>query len=313
MNISQVKADITSNKLKPFYIFTGEETAVLNIYIQQIAKVSDAKIVRVDSFGEVYAKLSRPSKMFGSSKIVYVVREDKAVLSEEKIYFILDTAMWKDIVIFTFISVDKRTKFYKRYKDIICEFEPLETEILKKYVKKEINLSDKNCIKLIEVCENSYSRILLEIDKIKSFTEAHKDIDVDKAFSVLLEMSVIYIPPADAIFTWVEQVMLRKNVAKAFKYMQECFDSGNIPLMMLSALYNNVKQTLQVQSCKSNNVSKVTGLTAWQIKCVDPFINRYSNGELVKLMKMIHKCEKGIKTGQIESDVVIPYIMVNVL
>lgn len=314
MDISKVKADIISNELKSFYIFTGEELEVLNIYINKIAEVSNSKIIRVDTFAEVYPKIIRPSKMFANQPTVYVVQSDKDVLADEKIHQILKTTNWKDVVIFTFISIDKRTKFYKSYKDAICEFNPLDTKILKKYVKKEINLSDKNCIKLIELCENSYSRILLEIDKIIRYVNYLGSAETqDDVFEMLLQTGVIYIPPADAIFLWTEQVMLRKSFTKIFKYMQECFDSGNIPLMMLSALYNNVKQTLQVQSCKSKDISKVTGLTAWQIRCVEPFRNKYSNGELVRLMKLIRRCEKGIKTGQIESEIAIPYILVNVL
>ena len=67
-----------------------------------------------------------------------------------------------------------RATFYKHYKDEIIDFEPLPDGILKKYIQKEIALSDKSCQKLIDICEHDYGRILLEIDKIKRY------VDIDK-------------------------------------------------------------------------------------------------------------------------------------
>ena len=84
-------------------------------------------------------------------------------------------------------------------------------------------------------------------------------------------------------------------------------------MVMLSVLYTNARQVLQVQACKHADVSKSTGLTAWQIKCAKEHANRYSIEELEYMLYMIEKCESGIKTGTMDEDVAVPYVLTHVL
>lgn len=60
-------------------------------------------------------------------------------------------------------------------------------------------------------------------------------------------------------------------------------------------------------------ITERTGLTAWQVKLAKEKGNHYSIGELVNAMKIIRSSEKGIKTGMIEQEVAIDYILVNIL
>lgn len=318
MELTTLKAHIQKKKFNKFYILCGEEIGVMNIYINQIAKVTDRQVVRADTFVEVFHKVARNS-IIAKKPSVYVIRDDKEVITNEKVWNTLSKFDWDDIVIFVFSNMDKRTKFYKQYKDMICEFEPLEERVLIKYIQKEIDLSTENCQRLIQACESSYSRIMLEIDKIKKYEEyyythlSHEKMTPDICFIELLKSGTIYTPPRDAIFMWSDAVMQRRNPIKIFDLMQECYDSGEATLVMLSVLYKTVKKTLQVQSYRGENITKATGLTGWDIKCVKPYVNRYKEKELINAMKIIRKAEKGIKTGRIEDTMAIPFVLVNVL
>lgn len=170
MDVSILKAKIKSNKIPSYLIFTGSEWEVQKIYIQQIAKVTDSDVVRIDSISSIYNKLK--NKSFISKSVCYVVRDDKDLMENEKLQQQLNSLLGDNILIHLITSVDKRTKFYSTYKDKIIEFEPLKPEILKKYIKKQIDLSDKNCQILIDICESDYGRILLEIDKIRRYVDA---------------------------------------------------------------------------------------------------------------------------------------------
>lgn len=317
MELTTLKAHIQKKKFNPVYILCGEEIGVMNIYINQIAKVQNKQVYRADSFKEVFQKVTKQSII--KQSFVYVIRDDKEVITSEKIQNLISKPTWSDIVIIVFSNMDKRTKFYKQYKDMICEFEPLEERVLIKYIQKEIDLSTENCQRLIQACESSYSRIMLEIDKIKKYEEyyythlSHEKITPDLAFKELLESGVIYTPPRDAIFIWSNEVMNRKNPVKIFDLMQECYDSGEATLVMLSVLYKTMKKTLQVQSYKGDNITKATGLTGWDIKCVKPYVNRYKTSELLNAMQLIHKMEKGIKTGKVEESMAVPNVLVNIL
>lgn len=134
----------------------------------------------------------------------------------------------------------------------------------------------------------------------------------DEAFEQLLLDGIIYEPPYDAVFDFVDEV-LKCHANSAFDLLQQCYEIGEATLVMIHVLYNTTKQVLQVQSCESNDIAKTTGLTAWQIKKAKEKINYRTISELVYMLKLIQKVEKGIKTGKMEEMYAMQYILVNVL
>lgn len=312
MELSSLHAQLRARQLQDFYIFTGPEWAVQKIYIEQIAKISGNETFRVDEFSEIYGKLK--SKGFLSKNYVYIIRDDKDIMNNEKVQRqIKDGLLGKNILVYLITNPDKRTKFWKAYKDTIVEFEPLKPAILKKYIQREINLSDKNLNKLMEVCEYDYGRCLLEIDKVNEYVNylGHAKTH-DGAFQKLLADGTIYTPPKDAIFDFVDAILDRK-VNLSYNLFEQCKAVGEATMVMLSVLYNNAKAVLQVQSCESKDISKSTGLTGWQIQNAKKHLHKYSNGDLVYMLKLIHKCEKGIKTGKIDEKYVMDYVLGEVL
>ncbi len=318
MDVSTLKSKIKTKSIPSFLIMTGSEWLVQKIYIQQIAKVNGLDLAYVDSVKDIYSKLKNRS--FSAKCSCYVVRDDKDIITNEKLQSQIDNGLLGDnVLILLLTTVDKRTKFYKQYVDSIVEFEPLTDVILEKYIKKEIKLSTQNCQLLIDVCEHDYGRILLEIDKIKRYKLAGElmvtdDYQVleDDCFQMLLKDGTIYKPPKDAIFDFVDAVLDRK-IQLSFNLLQQCYDVGEATLVMLSVLYTNAKAVLQVQTCESKDVAKSTGLTGWQIKNATPHVGKYRPGELVDMMRLIQKLESGIKTGRIEEQVVMPYLLTYIL
>ena len=311
MDLLRLKNQIKNNEFDHIYIFAGDEWKVQQIYIEQMTKVIGNRVY-LDSVSELVQKLS--NKLFNSARTLYLLRDDKEFMTNEKAQIRTLETLSDNVLILLVSSVDKRTKFYKTYSESFVEFTTLEHAVLKRYVQKSIKLSDRNTERLMEVCENNYGRILLEIDKIKQLQEWNTapNISADDCFEVLLNEKVIYQPPYDAVFDFVDNV-LRRNTAVAFDLYEQCKAIGESTLVMLSVLYTNAKQVLQVQSCKSSDVAKSTGLTAWQIKKAREKLNRYSIGELVYMLKLIHSVEKGIKTGRMEEQYAIQYVLVNVM
>lgn len=309
MTLAELKAQIMSKMMNPIYIFTGTEIAVRDIYLKQIAKVGNYEIKWVDDVSDII-QVGRKKSML-QKKTLFVLSECNELVKNEKAGAVLQMSMGKNMLVCMFTSLDKRVKLYKQYKDIIVEFEPLESEILKKYIQKEIGLSDKNCIRLMEICENDYGRCLLEIDKIKRFHIVTERL-YDQSFISLLQDGTIYQPSKDAIFDFVDAVLHRDSYM-SFKLMQESYDSGEATLVMISNLYNSFKALLQVQSCKSRDVENCTGLTSWQVKNARKHLNKYSIGELVNAMTIIRNAEVSIKSGTIEEAIAVPHLLVNIL
>ena len=310
MDVNTVRAQIKQKQLQHFYIFTGPEWKGQKIYIEQIGKVHGNGIQYVDGIKSIYNKLKNTS--FVNKSSVYVMRDDKDLIQNEKLQSQLDTLIGTNIIILVLTSVDKRTKFYKKYKDDIVEFEHFDERLLVKYIQRDIKLTEDNCKKLIEVCESDYGRILLEIDKIKRYVNYLGPAPMfDGVFEKLLQDGTIYQPPKDAIFDLVDAILDRK--ISCWQLLNDCYAVGEANMVILTVLYNNIKATLQVQSCQSSDVAKSTGLTGWQIMNAKKHLNNYSNGELVSAMRIIQEVESGIKTGKIDDDISVEYVLANVL
>lgn len=300
MNLLDLHQEIVNNSLQSFYVFTGEEWLVQRKYIEQISKVSEKLIKYINTFKSIYKSLS--SSLF-DDRFVYVIRDDADLLTNEKLHEQIKNDLLKDnILILLVTSADKRRKFFTTFKDSVVEFEKLQPYILKKYIQQETDLSDKHAEILMEVCEYDYGRCLLEIDKIKRS---------GKSLIELLEDGTIYTPPQDAVFKFVDAVLDRK--LEMFELLDESYESGENTLVLLSVLYTNAKQLLQVQSCEDKDIAKATGLKPYEINRAKHRQGEWWNRELVNLMRLCQQAEKNIKIGQIDEQYAVEYVLLNTL
>ena len=315
MEISTIQKQIRDNNVNNFYILSGEEIAVQDIYIKKIAECKQLNIIRANTVAEITVKLS--NKAFIKSNNCYIVHNDNDFIKAETSWDKVISSIGDNILIVIIDNIDKRSKFYKRFKDDIAVFEHLSEEMLIKYIQKDIDLSMENCKNLIDICEYDYSRILLEIDKIKQYIDNYINNNsvfksFDNIFLQLIANGTIYKPPKDAIFDLVD-ALCRGKISKCFELYEDCKGVNESPLAIISVLYNNVKQILQVQSCQGKDVTTSTGLTQWQIIQAKEKIGAYTIKELVNALKVIQKTETAIKTGEIEQDIAIDYIIINML
>lgn len=308
MELLTLKHHIQTNNFNNIYIFAGDEWKVQEIYIEQMTKVIGNRVY-LDSVSELLQKLSKT--LFNNVRTLYLLRDDREFMTNEKAQIRVLETLKNNVLILLVSSVDKRTKFYKTYSESFIEFSALEHAVLKRYVQKHIKLSDQNAERLMELCENNYGRTLLEIDKVHQYCTAMGITD-NESFKKLISENAIYQPPYDAVFDFVDNV-LRRNVTVSFDLLEQCKEIGESTLVMLSVLYTNAKQVLQVQSCNSSDIAKTTGLNAWVIKKAKEKLNRYSTGELVYMLKLIRSVEKDIKTGRMEDEYAMQYVLVNVL
>ena len=150
---------------------------------------------------------------------------------------------------------------------------------------------------------------MLEADKVRRYADS-TGIDDDSAFKQLVIDGTIYSPAEDVIFDWVNAVLNNKKQL-AWELYYECREYGTATLPMITLLYNNAKQTLQVQSYSGSNIEKGTGLTATQIRFAKQRADVYSDEQLLKLMRLLHSAEMGIKRGLIEDAVALDVILIN--
>lgn len=303
MDYSNVKKDIMNKDLKRFYIFTGEERFVLVKYIHKIVEVSGMRYKPVD---KVSACRDTGSSLF-STPSCYVCYDDKEFVDNEKAWDeVTDFIGADNMLILVLSTVDNRKKFFKHFASTIVSFDRLTEPILEKYVTRKVNLNPDNMRYLIQICENDCGRLFMELDKFDP------NEDANLQFDKFLDEGILYVPPEDVVFDWVDAI-LSGDRGKSFALYEDCVRRGEPTLMLLSVLYANTRKLLQVQSC-DGNIEEVTGLMKWEINRLRNKANKaYSNRELINAMRLIQKVESGIKTGVVEEEFAIQYVMVNML
>ena len=313
MNLIELQKDIVSKSPKNIYIFYGEEYTVLEMYISKIKSLF-SNSYSCDSYKTVQGKLFGKS-LFQTGKELYIIRDDKDFIECESYWeeFTEKLAKMDIFVIFKYSSLDQRTKFAKHFLDVEVEFTKLQPDILKKHIKKEIDVDDKCCDYLIDICKSDYGRILLEIDKVKNAAKFYRLSDKD-SFKMCYNAQVFYEEPEDVVYDLVDSILTR-NVKSVYDLLEESKRRGDNPIMLLSLLHTNVKAVLQVQSIGNNlkGASETTGLTPFHVKNASKYVNRYDNKELVRFIKYIKYCEKSAKNGTLQQEMLLDYLLLNVL
>ena len=81
MEITTIQKQIKDKSVNNFYIMSGEEIAVQDIYIKKIAECKQLNILRADTIAEITVKLN--NKAFISSSYCYIVHNDNDFLKAE--------------------------------------------------------------------------------------------------------------------------------------------------------------------------------------------------------------------------------------
>lgn len=319
MKLPDLQKQIVSNNIDHVLLLFGEEVAIMDIYLDKIYKATGGDVFRFDSVKEAYAKLVQRRITTRGSR-VFVVRDDKDFLKADKEWGKVFTAAESgvDYLILIYSTMDRRSKFFKQNQERLCEFEKLSSSVLSRYIDKLLpGMSAKEKEQFAEVCECNYSRILLEADKVKHYAHSSNckvSQDYGLCFRELLKQGVIYQPIGDITFLFTDAILTR-NKKDTAKYLQQAKAIGESEILTLSVLYNGFKQILMVQGLgrDQSEPSKRTGLTPWQVKMAKEKQGHYSIAELVNALKVIRFVEKGIKTGAIDADVAVEYVIVNIM
>lgn len=313
MNLMDLKKQLSTGQLLPLYILTGEEVAIMDIYIRKISKLFEGDIVSAESVSSIVAKL-KSNSLLSSNKCLYIIRDDKSILSADKVWESLKngTLQKKNSIVLVFSNLDKRGKFYKEFSDTIVSFDVLSDDVLLKYVNKDLTISRERALQLISFCQNNYSRILLEVDKIGCLAN-NLNVTHNEAFDMCLESNAFYIPPDGEIFDLLNAILSRDPM-KTYKQFQLFKQRGDSPIAILSLLHTNLKAILQVQFAEGHsNISQVTGLTGFQIKNAQKFVNYYNPEDLIRIIRINRFCEKCIKqTGMMDMDMVLDFLFTKI-
>ena len=318
MELVDLMKSISCNSIPHFLILYGEEQKIIDIYIQNIVKSVSGKKVAVDNVSQ--AIKDNGKKSLDKSIKVYVVTEDTTFLTKDESWENVRKSMHKNYVILRYHALDKRSAFVKKNQQNIVEFSHLSDEVLQQYIYRDLpDLSDENASKLISYCNNDYGRILMEIDKIwqaqsSRLSNFNINLDSNDCFDELDKQGLFHKEIGDITFELTDAV-LGGYTELAIRKLDEAKRKGEPAMMISSILYNGFRNLLAYQGLGSNKQGAVerTGLSKGDIWRCSKNVGGYSIEEVKRNMLICQNIESGIKTGTVDEDIALEYLVLSCL
>lgn len=295
LGLLDLQTQIREGSLLPFYIFTGEEIELQNIYLKQMGNV-----IRVDRVADIYNKIT--SKLISGKFAVYVVRDDMDFIKSEKTWGSISDRIRNAVLVIQVTTPNKCKKFIKELNDCVVEFNHMTTKQLLNVVNMDCSVSNKQYF--IEACNNDLNTInnYLDIFKRVGIKELNKKI-VDEYIPTKEDVTVFQL--ADAV--------MRKDKQLTFKLLDQLLEDKNNVMGIIYAIYSQLHKCVLVEGYRGEkNISKVTGINSWICNNILRD-NRIEPSKLLTALRLVQKYDKGIKTGKYDGVMACYSLIVEIL
>lgn len=295
LGLLDLQGQIREGNLLPFYIFTGEEIELQNIYLKQMGN-----IVRIDRVADIYNKIT--SKLISGKFAVYVVRDDMDFIKSEKTWASISSKIRNAVLVIQVTTPNKYKKFIKELNDCVVEFNHMTTKQLLNVVNMDCSVSNKQYF--IEACNNDLNTInnYLDIFKRVGIKELNKKI-VDEYIPTKEDVTVFQL--ADAV--------MRKDEQLTFRLLDQLLEDKNNVMGIIYAIYSQLHKCVLVEGYRGEkNISKVTGINSWICNNILRD-NRIEPSKLLTALRLVQKYDKGIKTGKYDGVMACYSLIVEIL
>lgn len=295
LGLLDLQTQIREGSLLPFYIFTGEEIELQNIYLKQMGNV-----IRVDRVADIYNKIT--SKLISGKFAVYVVRDDMDFIKSEKTWSSISDRIRNAVLVIQVTTPNKCKKFIKELNDCVVEFNHMTTKQLLNVVNMDCSVSNKQYF--IEACNNDLNTInnYLDIFKRVGIKELNKKI-VDEYIPTKEDVTVFQL--ADAV--------MRKDEQLTFRLLDQLLEDKNNVMGIIYAIYSQLHKCVLVEGYRGEkNISKVTGINSWICNNILRD-NRIEPSKLLTALRLVQKYDKGIKTGKYDGVMACYSLIVEIL
>lgn len=295
LGLLDLQTQIREGSLLPFYIFTGEEIELQNIYLKQMGNV-----IRVDRVADIYNKIT--SKLISGKFAVYVVRDDMDFIKSEKTWSSISDRIRNVVLVIQVTTPNKCKKFIKELNDCVVEFNHMTTKQLLNVVNMDCSVSNKQYF--IEACNNDLNTInnYLDIFKRVGIKELNKKI-VDEYIPTKEDVTVFQL--ADAV--------MRKDEQLTFRLLDQLLEDKNNVMGIIYAIYSQLHKCVLVEGYRGEkNISKVTGINSWICNNILRD-NRIEPPKLLTALRLVQKYDKGIKTGKYDGVMACYSLIVEIL
>ena len=297
LGLLDLQTQIREDNLLPFYIFTGDEIELQNIYLKQMGNV-----VRIDRVADIYNKIT--SKLISGKFAVYVVRDDMDFIKSEKTWSSISDKIRNAVLVVQVTTPNKCKKFIKELNDCVVEFDHMTTGQLITAITGQISGSQTILKYFIEACNNDLNTIYNYIDIFHrlGYLSVTKEL-VDEYISTKEEVTVFQL--ADAV--------MKKDEQLTFKLLDQLLEDKNNVMGIIYAIYSQLHKCVLVEGYRGEkNISKVTGINSWICNNILRD-NRIQPAKLLTALRLVQKYDKGIKTGKYDGVVACYSLVIEIL
>lgn len=306
MSVAELKVKISKHQLPNFLIFIGEDIGILDTYLDRISSTFNGTTHKLDFVSEAVSLCSSNSLIVKNKLII--ISDDIGFTKNSDAWGKIKDLIGKNTLILKYHSCDKRTLFWKKFSDDTVFFDKMSISVISKHLGNEYNVDPIYVRQLAEGCSKDYYRSRLEMDKVKNFSE-YNNLSMKDALNKCYENNVLCLDKDISILNFAN-ALLKRNFSEAINLYRSLVESDEPLLKILSVLYTCFKNVLIAQTmCNYDRSSMCISYNSYLYAC--SYVGKYQTFELENILYTLMTLEQQIKTGKINPEIVIDFLLLN--
>lgn len=297
MKIEELKSKIENKSIDNsplIFVYKDNGRIICDQYIDEICKIRNLdKHYCDDTINDDFGILDMLG-LIDDSNYLYVVYTDN---------FLSSTVKPNHIICCHQVSKDVK----KLLDDIIVEIPKLEDWQLKCYAQGVVSgLSEDRLDWFCANCKDDF-KFINEINRLKIFADSIQN-DVfdsmvdDGFFDDLIDTSIFELSTA----------IQRKDPKAVYNVLSNMNIMSLNPIALNNLLYSSFKDIMTIKLSPSA-LPQTVDITPKKFNALKYYVNYFTKEQLVKILKLLSSTDYKIKTGQLQTNILIDYLITNIL
>ncbi len=313
-DIVGLKTELSQGKLRPVYLFYGEEEYIKRTYEKKIEELvpdngfpefNHLKLEGTDIPLSAYDDAWETFPMMADRKLI-IIRDSKIFkkATEEVKQFWLEKLKRTSedaVVVFNESEVDKRGVLYKALQKagLAVEFKyqsesDLITWVNRQALKAKVKMSKDCAAYLVGIVDPGLSNLSNEFNKLLSYCDGEiTKSDIDRVVSKAMSIK---------IFDLTDAIMAR-NADKAMKVVNELRTSSESAFGILYLLEGSAEKILKTKLCGSKNKYEVASAIGAAPFVAEKYLisaGGFETQQLIRMITRVPEIDFEIKSGLVE-------------
>ncbi len=195
------------------------------------------------------------------------------------------------------------TSVKPKLKDAVIEIPSIEDWQVMDYINTNLEaLEDKYKQRLYDIYKNNLFRLELEVDKLKSFPKDYKQVE-----------DQLYVDSTSSTIFDISNCVIRRDIQGLQKLKSEIDVIDIDAFGLMKILITNFRHVIDIQLVK-NSTPEYAGVTSKQFWAIKNYsCGFYTKDELMNIYKFLIELDNKIKSGKINTSLVVDYIICNIM